>query len=316
MSAYKVFQAAPMDYHLEPGRYETMTFTKLLARYELVMNVDWVGNMQRSVDTVDVAATSNLLSVEDIRSNLCLAYYNSVAGGAGAFDGRHGKDDQNVGLNVQWKDTIDTILRLTAWANVSDTAGVMTRMVDQSKVNSELAYSANITLSGADAGDDTPFTAAADDGGRVIAGLAADSGSVQYDHEAIGQLINNTNMREVLNKMRNHGCFIHDDDKTASVGNEGVNGDGDPALNFFVVNPRVQEYSVGADNTSGVRTLLDKDDELIFPVNLKSIIGHTNTGADEDIDAGASLEINLTFKQSKQLDSSPSHADNTTTEQA
>lgn len=305
MSGYKVFQCAAMDYHLEPARYETMQFTKLMARYEITMECDWVGAMQRAVD----GASGDLMSVEDIRKEVAGAFYNDP----NASGNLHASN-----ANQQWHSLIDTILRLTAWqGQVNVSGGSSSRVVDQSKVDNELAYKANINVSGAAVGELAYSQAAGVDGARKIMGIAALT-DAKYDPEAIGELINNTNMREILVKMRNHGCFIEDDDKTANAGDEGVNGAGDPANNQYVVNPRVQEStpSSGTDLTTGTRTLLDKDDQIVFPVNLLSVVGHTATAADENFSAGASLEINLTFKQSKLLDSSGGHADNTTTETA
>jgi len=296
-----------MDYHLEPARYESMTFTKLLARYELVLNCDWVGNMQRSLDAD--ACTGDKMSIEGMRAGLCVAFYASAADGSGGFDARHASNDASEGLNVQWKNLVDTILRLTAWDQQSDDGSLQTRIVDQSKVNKELAYKADVAKAGDAAGIDVAATvAAAENGGRKIVGMSCGA-QASYDPESLGQLINNSNMSEILIKMRNHGCFIVDEDKTAAAGDEAVNGAGDPTANKYVVNPRVQENTAAADGTPGTTTLLDKEDEIVFPVNLLSIVGHTATSTDEDFDNGASLEINITFKQNKALDSALGHVD-------
>jgi hypothetical protein len=296
-----------MDYHLEPARYESMTFTKLLARYELVLNCDWIGNMQRSLDAD--ACTGDKMSIEGMRSGLCVAFYCSAAGGSGSFDARHASNDSAEGLNVQWKNLIDTILRLTAWDQQTDDGALQTRVVDQNKVNAELAYLADVARPADAAGIDVSATvAAAENGGRKIVGMSCGAQS-SYDPESLGQLINNSNMSEILIKMRNHGCFIVDDDKTAAAGDEGVNGAGDPTNHNYVVNPRVQENTATADATQPTMTLLDKDDEIVFPVNLLSIVGHTATASDEDFDNGASLEINITFKQNKAMDSALGHVD-------
>lgn len=302
-----------MDYHLEPARYESMTFTKLLARYELVLNCDWVGNMQRSLDAD--ACTGDKMSIEGMRAGLCLAFYASAADGSGGFDVRHAKNDAEEPLNVQWRNLVDIILRLTAWDQQSDDGSAQTRTVDQNKVNKELAYKANVARPVDAAGITEDATVAAEgNGGRKIVGLSCGAQSA-YDPESLGQLINNSNMSEILIKMRNHGCFIVDDDKTAAAGDEGVNGAGDPTNHNYVVNPRVQENTATADATQPTMTLLDKEDEIVFPVNLLSIVGHTATAspANEDFDNGASLEINITFKQNKAMDSALGHVDVATT---
>lgn len=306
MSGYKVFQCAAMDYHLEPARYETMQFTKLMARYEITMVCDWVGAMQRAVDAVD----GDLMSVEGIRKEVAGAFYNDP----NASGNLHASN-----ANQQWHNLIDTILRLTAWQAQSNDGSYQVRAVDQNKVDNELAYKANVNVDGVAVEALGYAEAAGVDGARKIMGIAGLTDN-KYDPESIGELINNTNMREILVKMRNHGCFIEDDDKTANSGDEAVDGAGDPSNNQYVVNPRVQEStpSSGTDGTTSIRTLLDKDDQIVFPVNLLSVVGHTATAAGNDVNFSAanSLEINLTFKQSKQLDSSGGHADNTTTETA
>jgi hypothetical protein len=304
-----------MDYHLEPARYESMTFTKLLARYELVLNCDWVGNMQRSLDAD--ACTGDKMSIEGMRAGLCVAFYASAADGSGGFDSRHASNDASEGLNIQWKNLVDTILRLTAWDQQTNDGSLQTRVVDQSKVNKELAYKADVAKAGDAAGITVGATVNVAGTGagvgdpavqRKIVGMSCGA-QASYDPESLGQLINNSNMSEILIKMRNHGCFIEDDDKTANTGDEGVNGAGDPTANKYVVNPRVQENTAAADGTQSTMTLLDKEDEIIFPVNLLSIVGHTATSANEDFDNGASLEINITFKQNKALDSALGHVD-------
>lgn len=93
--------------------------------------------------------------------------------------------------------------------------------------------------------------------------------------------------------MRAHGCFIFSEDAAKCL-----------------VNPKVQEARGGASDSADNATLLDQDDELVFPVNLMSVIGHTASGADENIlaDSGLTLEINICFKQNVHSgDSVPGH---------
>ena len=218
MSAYKVFQATPMDYHLEPGRYETTEFTLLTARYSLVMQCDWIAKLQGELDN---SVSNDLMDVENMRSALC-DFYSSG-------DDRTG---QASDINVQWKDLIDGILRATAWQGVPD-EDTGTRKVALARVVSELAYKQDITKTGenlsqvnfAEATD--YLDGGADLGSRKICGIAAKTGQLPYDHESIGQLINNTNMYQILLQMRAHGCFIQDDDQKDD--------------HTFVVNPVVEE---------------------------------------------------------------------------
>ena len=278
MSGYKVFQCASMDYHLEPARYETVTTTKLAARYNLVMNCDFITKLQDSMPT-----SGDLIDVEGCRSALCSAFYKASAGASNGANP----------INEQWQILINTVLRATAWIAQVD-SDTDSRVVDQAKVNSDMTYVANITSDG-NVGDLTNvMTVDAIDGKidedgvvtsnlRKVAGLAADASATQYDAESIGQLINNTNMREILLKMRNHGCFIQDDDQPSRP---------------FVVNPVVRENTnLGDASDPANATLLNVDDELVFPVNVKSIVGHTATGSDEILNHTYAVEINIVFKQ-------------------
>jgi hypothetical protein len=279
-----------MDYHLEPARYETVVFTKLLARYEIIMECDWIGAMQGVVD----AATTDLMDIEAMRLAVAGAFYNSQNDGTPTSAGQGGAT-----ANVQWHSLINTILRMTAWAaQEDDTSSNQERSVDQTKVNNELKYQANVTDSAYTGGqnpaeESAVLTDAAD---KKVMGLAALTGQSQYDPESLGQLINNSNMRAILLRLRNHGCFIVDEDKDQSA---------EEVKNAYVVNPRVQEQSgvagsdaAAADGTPDVSTLLNKNDQIVFPINLKSVVGHTESGGDELIHNGAELEINITFKQS------------------
>ena len=292
MSGYKVFQCSAMDYHLEPARYEKIVMTKMMARYELRMNCNWIKALQDALD-VSSNIVANQMSIEAMRSALCTGegFYNA--------DGfTTGNNDSLDPINEQWAELIDVILRQTAWAAVADTAGVAaalgttgaaesSRRVSQAKVDTEMGYTANVAagslVDGNFVATDKNVAATTDDQGRTILGIKAMVSQTPYDKEKLGDLLNNTNVGEVLGKMRNHGCFIRDEDQ-----------------NKFVVNPFVQEALSGdASHSQALQTLLDKDDELVFPINLKSIAGHTADTADEDISTNAyELEINIVFKQS------------------
>jgi hypothetical protein len=280
-----------MDYHLEPARYEKVVVTKLMARYELRVHCDWIATLQTALDATDTVE-SNVMNIEPMRSGLLSAHYNSTAGTTN--DGTETMD----AISEQWGDLIDVILRQTAWQAVSDTSGdynAVSRRVDQNKVDAQMGYTA-----GVQGGAKSGIAAATNDLSKPVLGLkpvlATDA---DYNPEKLGDLINNTNMYEILEKLRSHGCFIVDEDKTDGEG--------------FVVNPFIQEQSEGGDNTTSSQKLLDKGDELVFPINLKSIVGHTETtGAtgDEDISKAFSLEINVTFKQSETQDELLGHPSN------
>lgn len=296
MSGYKVFQCSAMDYHLEPARYEKIVMTKMMARYELRMNCNWIKALQDALDDASNINADNQMSIEAMRSALCTGegFYNADPFSEGAANGSPPLDP----INEQWAELIDVILRQTAWAAVADTTAVpaaggttgvaeSSRRVSQQKVNTEMGYTANVAAGSLDqngnfVATDKDVAATTDDQDRKVLGIKAMANQTPYDKEKLGDLLNNTNVGEVLGKMRNHGCFIRDEDQGK-----------------FVVNPFVQEALSGdASHSQALQTLLDKDDELVFPINLKSIAGHTEDTEDEDISKGFDLEINIVFKQS------------------
>lgn len=291
MSGYKVFQCNAMDYHLEPARYESIEMTKLMARYELRMYCDWVGRLQTGLDSAG-AQDNDLMDVENLRSALCNdsdGFYRAGAGATTSVDSSTTVEE----IGAQWADLIDVILRQTAWSAVGTNTSLGAapdnrRNVSQAKVDAEMAYTASVQ----DA-DKAGVAAGTTEQGRKVLGLKAVSGQTAYDAEKLGDLINNSNMYEIVEKMRAHGCFIFSEDAAKCL-----------------VNPKVQEARGGASDSADNATLLDQDDELVFPVNLMSVIGHTASGADENIlaDSGLTLEINICFKQNVHSgDSVPGH---------
>ena len=312
MSGYKVFQCSAMDYHLEPARYEKIVMTKMMARYELRMNCNWIKALQDALEDVtvgDEGVVAEQISIERMRKALCTGegFYNADGFAAPEGGGAAPTNGSLDPINVQWAELIDVILRNTAWSAVADTtaaaaalgttgAAGSSRRVSQAKVDTEMGYTQNVASG-------TPLQEAksTDNQGRDVLGIKAMATQTQYDKEKLGDLLNNTNVGEVLGKMRNHGCFIKDEDQSK-----------------FVVNPFVQEsLSGGAVGAStATQTLLDLDDELVFPINLKSIVGHTADNQDEDISTnGFELEINIVFKQNNSdapADSDDAHHINVT----
>lgn len=293
MSGYKVFQCDSMDYHLEPARYEKVAMTKLMARYELRMYCDWVGRLQTQLDATNLTE-SKLIDVEKLReglSNDTNGFYSASAGSTKDVN----NENEVESISAQWADLIDVILRNTAWKTVSTavsevagsatggagTGPTGTRNVSQAKVSSELAYHANVQDT------DRPEISATQSEGhpelRSVLGIKAVANGPAYDKECIADLINNSNMYDIVAKMRAHGCFIYDEDKAGGAG--------------YVVNPFIKKGNDGGDQDTA--TLLDQDDELVFPINLMSVVGHTAADADEDLSsvAGMNLEINICFKQ-------------------
>lgn len=266
-----------MDYHLEPARYETIQMTKLMARYELRMYCDWIGQLEAGLAASVTADTgnTNLIDVEHLRKALCKESEGGFYHGNAAATENEAADEQRESISQQWAELIDIILRQTAWSEVS-TSGT-SRNVSLVKVQGEMTYSAKIQD-----GDKPGISVSTNVVGAKIMGIVAVTlgvnGQTAYDAEKLGDLINNSNMYEIVEKMRTHGCFLEQ--------NSG-----------FALNPKVQDQSPDSSNTD-LRHLLNKDDELVFPVNLKSVVGHKDgEGDDLDVDNGMELEINIVFKQ-------------------
>ena len=290
MSGYKVFQSSAVNYKLEPARYETIAMVKLTARYELRINCNFIGILQTSIDAagLDAGMADNLLNVEVIRKALCENAYNTTTAGAAAVG--EASTDAVAKISVQWAELINLILRQTAWAGASG------RTVSQAKVDTDMAYTENV---GKADPQDAQVDAVAIDGDNTKKnpGIKQLESQTEYDTEKLGDMINNSNMREILVQMRNHGCFVQDEDKTNDAGD---------AAAGVVVNPKVQ--------LAPLQRLLDANDELVFPIDVTTI-----TGYDESVDFSTDaykFEINIVFKQNVQgsLDVTPGHATNVTTE--
>ena len=66
MSGYKVFQCSAMDYHLEPARYEKIVMTKMMARYELRMNCDWISALQDALSDTMSSSSAIVVTVDPL----------------------------------------------------------------------------------------------------------------------------------------------------------------------------------------------------------------------------------------------------------
>ena len=282
MTGYKVFQCAATDYILEPARYEKITFTKSVARYELMMECNWVSSMQ----AVCNAMTGDVISSEDMRQQLFADHYKASGG---ATDGAASPR----AINVQWADLIATLLQQTSWANVDGTS----RVVDQTLVDAEMGQTPNVQN-----GAKTGFVAGTAAAGTLqlgSAGLAAVLATDPlYDAESLGDLINQSNMYDILEKLIRHGCFI-------KVHEEGV------ASPKLTVNPLTQKDTSGSNTNDASpedELLLDNGDEMVFPIDVKHIVGHSGDDPNEDVGAvGASFEVQIVFKLSGQSDDKAGH---------
>jgi hypothetical protein len=292
-----------MEYNLDPGRYTVDAMVKLSARYELRVYTDWVGKMETECESQQAATDENGVStfagdqfqIEGIRKAICEGSYNNGAAALAAHDGGHASQGLFEACGVQWANIIDALLRQTAWLStgaqddsISGTAGMQSRRVKQSKVDGQLDYVANCQ-SGPTPIDEgmVPEVDMTDGDARLkrpgfigpAAGVLAD-----YDNEHLGSLVNNTNVSELLMKMRAHGCFL-------------LAADGKFKANPVVVTGTTP--SEGPDSGSKAM-LLNMDDELVFPVDLKTVAGYGNSDIALHGSATVGCEINVTLKQSVQ----------------
>lgn len=296
MSGYKVFQCSTkMEYNLDPGRYTVDDMVKLSARYELRVYTDWVGNMEAECDAQQSGdgLSGDQFEIEGIREAICKGSYNNMDGDTNAaHDGTHAGDFERCG--VQWANIIDALLRQTAWLSTDDQDvttgdnGKLTRRVQQSKVDAQLGYVENCQVGTAQINEAMVAAEANAEGDARLKrpGFIGPASPVEYDNEHLGSLVNNTNVAELLMKMRAHGCFLLASDQK------------------FKANPVVV---TGTDPDSGPDSaekamLLNVDDELVFPVDLKTVAGYGNSNIVLHGTATVGCEINITLKQSVKQD--------------
>jgi len=257
---------------------------------------EWEGNNDSATGSQQSSEYYNeqgewilLLNVEKVREALVGQLYNNPNS-----QQNNGDFDNPGSVSIQWKYFIETIFYKTIWQGVQNSS--MFRTVNLDKVKSELTYVPNINNTGTP--DPILDYIVVNYNGyshRCIMGLYQDTAvtTQKCDHEAIGQLINNTNIQEMLTKLRNFGAF-------------GGN------LDVPEINPLIGISESGG--TTQTYRLFKRGDTLAFPINIKSIVGHTSTTANESLNNGYSfaddnsnatydIELQITFKQSVDTDS-------------
>ncbi len=270
-------QAEPMGFVLTPMKYEVIHIPTVSARFEIRVNCDWCGILQTIVQDVNNYDSSGLLlNIDKVRQQFVGAVYN--ASGA-QQNNASGSFDNPGSVSTQWKHFIETILHYTAWAAVENNA-TTSRSVDINKVKNDLVFVHNINVCGTP-DDPIPYHTLEGNMGnshRCILGFYQDStvNTQKYDRECIGQLINNTNMQQIMHQLRNFGAF-------------GGN------LNVPEINPVIGIINNGT--TTSTYRLFKRGDSLAFPINIKSIIGHTASTLDESFLGGYSMvnDTNITY---------------------
>lgn len=152
-------------------------------------------------------------------------------------------------------------------------------VLDSTKVQEDVdAYKANIINSVSGARSAVTETS-------TEVGIEAVLGSLDgHNSQVIAELIHNSSMYDILKGLKDKGAFV-------------VNASG-----AMVLNPLIGE---------GMH-LLDKNDELVFPVELSSVLGTGNE--DVDVQTGNhTVEINIVFKQSLGTDATEGHEGMVTT---
>ena len=283
-------QATPVNWVLSSMRYEVIMMPTISARFEIRINCDWCEILQTIVADVNNYDVDGLhLNVDKVREQFIGSVYNDP------LAQQNNADFDNPGtVSTQWKMFIETILKYTAWVAV-DNAVTSSRTININKVKTDLTFVNNINQSGI---TDDPLPVkilelATEFSHRCILGLYQDTtvNTQQYDSESIGQLINNTNMQEILTQLRDFGAF-------------GGN------LSVPEVNPVIGLVDVG--NTTHTYRLFKRGDCLAFPINIKSIIGHTAQLGDVSFNGGFSfindenttydIELRIIFQQSIDTD--------------
>jgi len=281
-------QASPMDWVLSPMRYDFVNILSFSARYEIRINCDWCGIIQSVCnDENNYDSSGLLLNVEKVRETLVGQLYNNPNS-----QQTNGEFNNPGTVSVQWKSFIETILHKTAWKGVENSSQI-TRRIDLNKVKSELTYVPNINYSGIPDPQLEFLVVNSSNSHRCIMGLYQDTEVITqpFDHESIGQLINNTNVQDILTKLRNFGAF------GGSLSVPEIN----PLIGIVETNESTETYR-----------LFNRGDTIVFPINIQSIIGHTRTEYNESFQNGYSfvddddklyhMELQIAFKQSVDTD--------------
>lgn len=284
-------QATPIDWVLTPMRYQVITIPVVSARFEIRVNCDWCGALQSVVgDPNNYDSSGVMLNVEKVRELFIGELYNKPDSSQ-----TNGLFDNPGSVPTQWKHFIETILHYTAWAAVDNTSN-SSRSIDVDRIKADLTYTANVNETGTP-DDPLPFSVVQNStwSHRCILGLYQDDSVTThpYDKESLGQLINNTSVQQILTQLRSFGAF---------GGNLPV--------------PEVNPVIGIVQTNSGTNTyrLFKRGDALVFPINIKSIVGHTESSSDENFKDGYSfvgdnnqtydVELRIVFQQSVDTDSS------------
>jgi hypothetical protein len=302
MSGYRVYQADPVEFDLDMTRSHSFkkVYTYVGASINLVISCDWAG----AFDTV--AATAER-EPEGYRAALAPFYNDSGAKIENNYndDGTAIDNATATTVNDRWGTILDSLIYgvmqlissanggnqdpqnllnatfdnletdFNAAANALNTV-VNTVELDFAKVRASLAYTADAWV---EVNDENKRNRLKETDGESNEGTANDIAPVDAATEFrqsdsvhktnLGMLVNNTNVKQVLNAMAVDGCFKF---SFTEAGKHMA-----PAT-MTEFNSLVRENLALSDNQRAQR-IIDKNDKMIFPCDLKTL--HYSTSSND-----------------------------------
>jgi hypothetical protein len=275
----------------------------LAARYEILMNMNWVGDLGTKINdgaSGCLDSASNCLDVEKIREHVFGPAYNGANGHGSSTNG-------SIDAARQWEYLLQVILQNMGFNPSLDASAVVPSgdspannpvggaspdaqlYMDTAAIITSMAYAADIADTSKHASGTMQLGIAqqvASGSESPIAnkvGIKALPTQTGYNNEVLGQLLNNTNVMSLLLQLHDAGCF------QSQFGSSGTT---------VRVNTALEKDQAAGKNSF----VLGIGDELRCPINLKVLNNNGNVD-DVDVDAGLAFEIVLTFKQNVQVES-------------
>jgi len=281
MSGFRVYQADPVAFDLDMNRTHSFeqVYQYVGASMNLNIECDWVG-------ALDGAAANDKREPEDYRLALKPLYNDDPALASGSA----------VNVSSRWGTILDSLIHgvmqlisvnknpetllearyagsdadFSAAAQALNTVQT-TLTLDFAKIQSSLAYTADVWVNAADKDNanllkcTTATTLNAAPAGGDAAGAGIEQ-SADANKTNLGMLINNTNVKQVLNKMAIDGCF----GMTVEVDNVGGAMKHRAPATITSCNNLVRQNAAMTDQQNDQK-ILDKNDKLIFPCNLVTL---------------------------------------------
>ena len=359
MTQFRVYQAEPVEFSMDMTKTHSLkkTYEYMGASINLLIKCDWVGCFEKALEGAGTLTVAQ--SIETYTDKLKTEFYNDTSKLANvrALDGENKKAGSttadawgqimdslissvtselaNIGPNnqIQFSESTEdfadnlNILNTSVAAHelsyeklsqsLSQKPNAWTKQEDRAKANLlKLPKTATSLSAAANAG-------ANDDGAAV-------DNEQKLQTSDLGLLINNSNMKEILNKLSLDGCFGIDverhgaDVKYKSAG-ETLGEVQAAKFNSVVRGGKILTEDRTSDeegrlltDTQKSQRILDKGDRIIFPCNMTSIVYLSASQTAPQENAASSLnfsgesvvyDVNIVFEQNARTDDLEGHSE-------